>query len=121
MKIAIATSGNDLSSALDARFGRAPHFLVVDLDNDNVTAHTNQQNLDASQGAGIQAAQNVVALKVGALIACNVGPKAFRVFQHAGIPVYLCKGNCSAAEAVKAFKAGELQKADGANVLGHWA
>ncbi len=120
MKIAITSTGDSLTSSLDPRFGRAKYFIVVDTEAEGFTAHDNRMNLDATQGAGIQAAQNVAALGVQAVISGNAGPKAFRVLNMAGIPVYLCSAG-TVAEALRLFKAGELKKSDSANVAGHWA
>ena len=120
MKVAVTAQGKELSSEVDPRFGRAKYFIVVDTDSGEFTAHDNSQNLNAAQGAGIQAGQNVVQLGVEAVITGNVGPKAYATLQAGNVKVYAgAKGNVS--EAVKAFKAGELQAADGANVKGHWA
>ena len=53
MKIVFTTSGSDLNALLDTRFGRAPKFLVYDLDSGKFEVIDNQQNLNAAQGAGI--------------------------------------------------------------------
>ena len=119
MKIAIPAAGNDVNANLDPRFGRARYFLVADTETGAVEAHDNTQNLDAAQGAGIQAAQNVVNLGVAAVISGNVGPKAYRVLNAAGIKIYLCE-RTTVADAVQRFKAGELKEIDAANVAGHW-
>ena len=50
MKIAFSTSGNDLSAPLDTRFGRAPKFLIYDLDGESFAVVDNQQNLNAFAG-----------------------------------------------------------------------
>ena len=120
MKLAITSTGDSLASNLDPRFGRAKYFIVVDTESDAWTAHDNQQNLNAMQGAGIQAAQNVAALGVQAVISGNAGPKAFRVLSAAGIAVYLCSDG-TVADAVARFKRGELKAIEAANVEGHWA
>jgi len=120
MKIAISASGKDMSSEVDLRFGRAKYFIVVDVETGESVAHDNAQNLNAAQGAGIQAAQNVASLGAQAALSGNFGPKAFRTLVAAGIKAYLC-GQMSVAEAVKKFKAGELKEATAANVEGHWA
>ncbi len=59
MKVAFTTSGDSLEAPLDSRFGRAPKILVYDLDRQTFEITDNTQNLNAAQGAGIQAAQNV--------------------------------------------------------------
>ena len=120
MKIAITATGKDMASSVDPRFGRAKYFVVVDTDTNESAAHDNAQNLNAAQGAGIQAGETVARLGVQAVVTGNVGPKAFRTLHAAGIKVYLCKP-MTVAEALKRFKAGELKEASAANVEGHWA
>ncbi len=119
MKIAFTTSGTDLKAALDRRFGRAAQFLVYDTNSDTFEVVDNAQNLNAAQGAGIQAAQSVVETGAKAVITGNCGPKAFRVLEAAGIKVY----NASAAtinEALMMYREGRLTEATSANVEGHW-
>ena len=120
MKIAVSATGKEMSSDMDPRFGRAKYFIVVDTDTGESVAHDNAQNLNAAQGAGIQAAETVARLGAEVVITGNVGPKAFRALSAAGIRIYLC-GQMSVANAVKSLKAGGLQEISAANVEGHWA
>ena len=120
MKIAITAISKDLSSNVDPRFGRAKVFIVADTDTGAFTAHDNAQNLNAAQGAGIQAGETVARLGAQAVITGNIGPKAFRVLNAAGIKVYLA-GEGTVSDAVRRFKAGELKETSTANVEGHWA
>ncbi len=120
MKIAISATGSEMSSNVDPRFGRATYFVVVDTDTNEASAHDNTQNLNATQGAGIQAGETAARLGVEAVVTGNVGPKAFRTLNAAGIAVYLC-GSTTVSDAVRQFKAGELQQVSSANVEGHWA
>jgi len=120
MKIAITTSGNDLNAPLDSRFGRAPKYLIYDLEAKTFEIIDNEQNLNAAQGAGIQSAQNIARLGVKALVTGHCGPKAFRVLEAAGIKIY----NTSAAtvkEALELYLAGKLDESKSADVEGHWA
>ena len=119
MKIAISATGKEKSSDVDPRFGRAKYFIVVDMNTNMSTAHDNTQNLNAAQGAGIQAGETVARLGAKAVITGNVGPKAFRILNAAGIKVYLAGGG-TVADAVLRFKAGELPETSAANVEGHW-
>ena len=48
----------------------------------------NTPNLNATQGAGIQAAESLARLGVETLITGHCGPKAFRVLSAAGIKVF---------------------------------
>ena len=120
MKIAITATGNAMSSNLDPRFGRARYFIVVDTETNEMAVHDNAQNLNAAQGAGIQAGEKVAGLGAQAVVTGNVGPKAFRILNAAGIKMYLCSP-MSITDAVAKFKAGDLKEASVANVEGHWA
>lgn len=120
MKIVFTTSGRDVDAPLDRRFGRAAGFLVYDIDHQTYEVVDNTQNLQAAQGAGIQAAQTVVDTGAEAVITGHCGPKAFRVLGAAGIAVYN-SDSATIAEALAAYKEGRLQRASGANVEGHWA
>ena len=119
MKIAVSSTGKDLNSTVDQRFGRAHIFVVVDTESGEYSAHDNTQNLNALQGAGIQSAKNVADLGVRAVVTGNLGPKAFATLQAAGIEMYTGFSG-TVQEAVDAFKAGTIQKISKANVEGHW-
>jgi predicted Fe-Mo cluster-binding NifX family protein len=120
MKIVFSTSGIDLAAPLDSRFGRAPKFLVYDLDANTFTVIDNQQNLNASQGAGIQSAETVARTGAKCLVTGHCGPKAFRVLRTAGVKVFNTDAQ-TVAEALELYRGGRLTKAEGADVEGHWA
>jgi predicted Fe-Mo cluster-binding NifX family protein len=119
MKIALTTSGKDLNAPLDSRFGRAPQFLIYDLEAGTFEVVDNDQNLNASQGAGIQSAQNIARLGAKALVTGHCGPKAFRVLQAAGIKIYNTSA-ATVAEAIDQYRTGKLTEAAAADVEGHW-
>ena len=118
-RVAIATSGTSLTDPVDSRFGRAPAFIIYDLDTDSFTLADNVQSLNAAQGAGIQSAETVARLGVGAVLTGHCGPKAFRVLQAANIRVFTATAG-TVGEALAAYRAGELTEAAGADVDGHW-
>ncbi len=120
MKIAVSAQGPDLDSPVDPRFGRAKNFVVVDTETGQHTAHDNQLNLNAVQGAGIQSARTVVELGVEAVLTGNVGPKAHAALQAAGIQIYIGMSG-TVRDASEQFKAGGLQPTGKANVEGHWS
>lgn len=119
MKIAFTTSGHSLDAPLDARFGRAPRILVYDLDTGTFEVVYNTQNLNAPQGAGIQAAQNVARTGATHLVTGHCGPKAFKVLTAAGIAVYTTDA-ATVAQALELFRSGGLTRATSADVEGHW-
>ena len=119
MKIALSTSGETLEAPLDSRFGRASKFILYDLERDYFEVIDNRQNLDTSQGAGIQSAETIARSGASGLVTGHCGPKAFRVLSAAGIAVYNC-GEATVADALKAFREGMLKTMDSADVEGHW-
>ncbi|MFZ5449899.1 MAG: NifB/NifX family molybdenum-iron cluster-binding protein [Thermodesulfobacteriota bacterium] len=119
MKIAISVNGPDLEAKVDPRFGRAPYFLLVDPESLEYEVLTNGLNLQAAQGAGIQAAAQVARHRPVAVLTGNCGPKAFQTLQAAGIRVILGVEG-SVREAVQNYRAGKLKPAGGPNVTSHW-
>jgi predicted Fe-Mo cluster-binding NifX family protein len=119
MKLLITAQGPDLDSEVDPRFGRASNFLVLDTDTDDLRVVDNSQNLNAAQGAGVQAAQNVAGLGVSAVLTGHCGPKAFQVLQAAGIRIHLGAAG-TVREALRKFRAGEYAVAGGPDVDMHW-
>ena len=119
MKVAVTTSGKDLSAEVDPRFGRAAGYLIVDTETGEYEYVDNQQNMQAAQGAGVQAGQTVANIGVEAVLTGNCGPKAFMTLNAAGIKIYVGVSG-TVAEAIEQLKAGKLQSTDGANVGGHW-
>jgi predicted Fe-Mo cluster-binding NifX family protein len=119
MKVAITSSGTTLEAAFDTRFGRAANFIIYDTDNNTWESHSNSQNYEAVQGAGIQAAQTVKRLGASVLITGHVGPKAFKVLNANNVKIFAASVP-DAKDAIAAYKKGELSEIDTANVEGHW-
>ena len=120
MKVAVSSVGDTLDSAVDPRFGRAAQFLLVDTDTGEHQLISNAQNLNAAQGAGIQAAETVSRHGAEYVMTGHCGPKAFRVLNAAGIKVVVgAEGTVKSA--LEAFQAGNLTPSDSPDVEGHWA
>jgi predicted Fe-Mo cluster-binding NifX family protein len=119
VKILITANGETLDAPVDSRFGRAARFILYDSTTREVTAVDNRQNLEAAQGAGIQAAEIVSRLGAECLLTGHCGPKAFRALSAAGIRVYNGASG-TVAQAIASFEAGRLRQAAGADVDGHW-
>ena len=120
MKIAFTTAGSDLDAPLDDRFGRAPRFLIYDLESETFEAVDNRQSMEAAQGAGIQSAETVARLGVRSVVTGHCGPKAFRVLSAAGVRIFPTNA-ATVAEALEKFRSGQLVEARSADVDGHWA
>jgi len=119
MKLIITATGPALDDAVDPRFGRARYFVLVDDATGETTAHSNEVNLQAAQGAGIQAAQTVAGLGAEAVLTGHIGPKAFRVLQAAGIRIHTGASG-TVRQALAAYRGGSLREASAADVEGHW-
>jgi len=119
MKIAVTSTGKDLMSDIDPRFGRTTYFVLVDSESMEFKAIENEQNLNLPQGAGIQAGKSMVDHHVDVLITGNCGPKAFLVLNKAGIKIVTGAKGC-VKDAVLQYKRGELKTTQGPNVEGHW-
>jgi len=119
MKVLVTSEGDAAENAVDRRFGRASTFLLFDTETGDCTAHANTQNLNAVQGAGIQAAQHAVNLDADVVITGHCGPKAFKVLQAAGISIVL-DAQGSASGMIEQFLAGALTFAESPDVEGHW-
>ncbi len=119
MKIAVSAVGSTLDSAVDPRFGRAAQFLLVDTDTGDHQLISNAQNLNAAQGAGIQAAEAVSRHGAEYVMTGHCGPKAYRALNAAGIKV-ISGVEGTVAEAIDKLKNGEVQPSDGHDVEGHW-
>ncbi len=112
MKVAFSIeAGGDLAAALCPAFGRAPRFLVHDLETGLATAFDNDAAAGA-HGAGTGAAALMARHGVDAVVSGRFGPKAFEALQAAGIGMHVCGTPCSAKDALERFRSGSLAKAE---------
>lgn len=119
MLIAITTTGENLDASLDVRFGRAMNFIIYDTNTKDFKVIPNTQNLNAIQGAGIQAAQNVLSEKVNSLITGHCGPKAYKILNMSDVKIYNTDIKV-VKEAIEALLNNSLKESFSADVEGHW-
>ncbi len=120
MKIAITATEKKATAAIDPRFGRTKWFAIVDVDTKAIEFLSNEQNYQAQQGAGVQAAQFVCKQDVKAVITGHCGPKAFRALKAADVAVFLGQ-DMTVEEAIESYNQGALQESKRPDVSGHWA
>lgn len=118
MKVAVTSQGVDMNSTVDPRFGRAKFFVLIDTETGEFITHNNAQNLNAVQGAGIRAAENVVSLGVAEVITGSVAPRTFAVLQADDVQAYVGAIR-SVHDVGKHLKDGRSEHADKADVEGH--
>ncbi len=105
-KLAVSSIGNSLDSPIDPRFGRCRYFIVVDTDTMDFKVIPNPA-VDATGGAGIQAAQSVTAEGVDAVLTGAVGPHAMVALQAANKQIFYYPAG-TVRQAVEAYKRSEL-------------
>lgn len=106
MKIILTMHQDSVNASTDPSFGRCSCFAVVDTETDRIQFLANHAR---ESGSGVNAAGIVVKAAPDLVIVGNIGPKAFQVLNHAGIPVY--KGlRESIGETIKSYQNGELER-----------
>ena len=94
MKIAISSTGKNLESGIDSRFGRCQYFIIAEIENDKIKGFEVIENIAANQqgGAGMVAAQCVAKQKITTVISTNVGPRAMDVLKQFKIKIFKAEG-----------------------------
>ena len=118
MKIAVSSSGNDLDSQVDPRFGRCAYFVIVETDDMGFEAFENG-SIALGGGAGIQAAQFVASKGAKAVITGNVGPNAVQTLSAAGVEVFVGQSG-TVREAIERYTKGEINSTSTPNVADHY-
>lgn len=91
----------------------------MDTETQEFSVVDNGTNLNAAQGAGIQAGRTVAELEVQAVITGYVGLKTFATLLAGGIEIYNGASG-TVADAIEQYQTGKLQLAQTADVEGHW-
>ncbi|MFX0106667.1 MAG: NifB/NifX family molybdenum-iron cluster-binding protein [Candidatus Hodarchaeota archaeon] len=107
-KICITSSGTDLESPMDPRFGRCAYFIIVDTETMQFECITNDAT-QAPGGAGIRAAQTVSSTGAKAVITGSVGPNAYPALQNADIRI-LNGSYAKVRDAIEGYASGQLSE-----------
>ena len=118
MKVAISSSGKDLNSGLEPRFGRCAYFLVINPDDMRFEVFNNESSV-LGGGAGIQSAHFLASKGVDAVITGNCGPNAVQTLSAAGVELFAGQTG-TVKEVVERFKEGQLRPTSEANVDSHF-
>jgi len=117
MKIAITSSGSDLKSEVDPRFGRCAYFILVETDTDELEAIENTA-AQGMGGVGIQSGQIMADREVKTVLTGSCGPNAFQTLQAAGIKV-ITGVSGTVQEAIDKFKSGDYKTISQADASAH--
>ena len=88
MKTLISSTGNNLDSSFDLRFGRAAWFCLLNEETGETSFYENE-NKEASHGAGTKVVEKVVELGVTRVISGDFGPKAKELLEKFNIQMVL--------------------------------
>lgn len=117
MKIAVTSTGKNLESKVDPRFGRAAFFLIGDTETMDFAAIA---NVNAAGGAaGVGSAGLVIDRGAEAVLTGHCGPNAERTLSAAGVKLYTGVTG-TVAEAVELFRSGGLTAVEGPSVKSHF-
>jgi len=106
VKVAVPVNEKSIENNVCESFGRAPYFLIFDLDSNEFNFISNDATHSQS-GAGIKAAQQVVNSKSQALLTPRCGGKAADILEASNIDIYKTK-NISVMENIEAFMGEKL-------------
>lgn len=86
-RIAVTSSGMDMDSQLDERFGRCAYLIIVDSEGTLVKVLENKA-VDELGGSGVKASTLLVENNVDTVLTGNIGPHAFKSLKASGIEIY---------------------------------
>ncbi len=110
MKVCFTAKGATLESLSEERFGRAPFFIIIDLDSGASEAVQNPY-VEGAGGVGPKAAQILISHDVTALVSGQVGGNAREALMAAGIEMFTFRGS-SVNDALEQFKKNALQRSE---------
>jgi predicted Fe-Mo cluster-binding NifX family protein len=110
MKLCVTSKGRDLDSKVDFHFGRAPYFLIVNIDTMSFDVVKNTARI-TGRGAGVSAAQMILDKSAAAVLTGTIGPNAFDALRFAHVDIYEgLSGSETVRESVERFKKGEYHE-----------
>jgi predicted Fe-Mo cluster-binding NifX family protein len=116
-KVAVSSTGQELSSQVEPRFGRSPYFILIDPNTKEFETIENP-NVNAMGGAGIQTAQLVANNGIEVVLTGSCGPNAYQTLQAAGVKV-ITGVSGTVNEALERYKSGHYKPTSGPNVAAH--
>jgi predicted Fe-Mo cluster-binding NifX family protein len=108
--ISVIRDYEGLCASMDARFGRAKAFLVVDKKTGRTVEIIENASADASRGAGTAAANLLSSAGVGAVVSGRFGPNALDVLRAHGIQAWVAPPGINAGLALLMLEGGRLER-----------
>jgi predicted Fe-Mo cluster-binding NifX family protein len=102
--------GNGLDARLSEHFGRAPYYIIVDLDEDrNILSVQSVSNESEHFGGFGLPSHRILQFNPDAVITYGMGPRALAIFQQAGVAVLRANAN-TVKEVVEAYREDRLEE-----------
>lgn len=86
--MAVTSTGNQLQSTFDMRFGRSAWFCIFDTETNGVEFIENE-NKNVNGGAGTSAAESIAEMGVTKVISGDFGPKAKALLERLKIQMII--------------------------------
>lgn len=99
MKLAITSTGNNLESKFDLRFGRTAWFCIYDNESKNIKFIENVHK-DSLGGAGTKTSETIAELGVKRVISGDFGPKAKELLEKLKIQMVILEEDNITVESI---------------------
>lgn len=105
-----AEDRNGLNARLSEHFGRAPYFIVVELNEDGSIANVQAVSNESEHFGGTgRPADRILQFNPNAVITYGMGPRALNIFQEARVAVLRANAN-TVKEVVDAYRQNMLEE-----------
>lgn len=112
MKIAFTSSGPDMDSIIDPRFGRAEYIVLLNEETGKLEILDNTSIKNEAHGAGTATAQKVFNMNPDIVITGNgPGDNAAKILKQMNVKIFVNAHSLSLKEAYDQFKQGKLSEA----------
>ena len=99
-----------LNAQLAEHFGRAPYFVLIDLNEESEVSNVKTiPNVGEHAGGMGQTHDHILELRPDAIIVYGMGPRGLSTFQNAGVAVLRANAD-TVKEVVSAYKDDKLQE-----------
>jgi len=99
-KTVITSSGNELTSQFDKRFGRAEWFCIYD-STTKESSFVKNEFVNSNQGAGTKAAELMIELKADKINSGDFGPKAKELLEKLNIQMVVIQDSTNVQNIVE--------------------
>jgi predicted Fe-Mo cluster-binding NifX family protein len=104
-----AEDGNGLNARLSEHFGRAPYFIIVELEDGNISNVQVVPNESEHFGGFGRPPDRILQFRPNAVITYGMGPRALSIFQEARIAVLKANAD-TVKDVVEAYRQDKLEE-----------